>query len=338
MLDYSSGMGGQPPPPPPPQLYGQHDVSGDAAAALDPRHAYAPQDPYAQTSSSQSHPSAQYTYGSYSHQSTPDLQRYRDNSSSSLSSHYGVAPGSLYPQPQFASSQSSFSSTASTPVYDLSSLSSFGNVKGPYPSHGESSLGYAAPAADPSSSLYPDHGLDRRGSNLSLGSNYDAGFQPDYGMYAPHGLQQPPRYTNEQGFEHSPSSADDIQQAIMPGVTNMLQDPVISYDMAASLSLSSTPDPSPDTYTPPLDAIISDTHFQQGVNSGDVEMFMRPILQHYVRAQNRLAFGERTIIVMSSKVAQKSYGTEKRYATPLSTLVAYVADVEADFSALRLQL
>lgn len=40
----------------------------------------------------------------------------------------------------------------------------------------------------------------------------------------------------------------------------------------------------------------------------------RPYLDQYVRTANRLAFGERTIIVMSSKVAQKSYGTEKRYA------------------------
>lgn len=38
----------------------------------------------------------------------------------------------------------------------------------------------------------------------------------------------------------------------------------------------------------------------------------RPYLDQYIRTQNRLAFGERTVIVMSSKVAQKSYGTEKR--------------------------
>lgn len=38
-----------------------------------------------------------------------------------------------------------------------------------------------------------------------------------------------------------------------------------------------------------------------------------PYLDQYVRTPNRLAFGERTVIVMSSKVAQKSYGTEKRY-------------------------
>jgi recombining binding protein (suppressor of hairless) len=39
----------------------------------------------------------------------------------------------------------------------------------------------------------------------------------------------------------------------------------------------------------------------------------RPYIDQYVRTPNRLAFGERTVIVMSSKVAQKSYGTEKRY-------------------------
>lgn len=40
--------------------------------------------------------------------------------------------------------------------------------------------------------------------------------------------------------------------------------------------------------------------------------FSSPFLDQYVRTPNRLAFGERTVIVMSSKVAQKSYGTEKR--------------------------
>ena len=42
---------------------------------------------------------------------------------------------------------------------------------------------------------------------------------------------------------------------------------------------------------------------------------LRPYLDQYVRTPNRLAFGERTVIVMSSKVAQKSYGTEKRYVS-----------------------
>lgn len=44
-------------------------------------------------------------------------------------------------------------------------------------------------------------------------------------------------------------------------------------------------------------------------------------MDQYVRANNRLAFGERTVIVMSSKVAQKSYGTEKRFLCPPPTAI-----------------
>jgi len=40
---------------------------------------------------------------------------------------------------------------------------------------------------------------------------------------------------------------------------------------------------------------------------------IRPYLSHYAHAPNRLAAGEQTVIVMSSRVAQKSYGNEKRY-------------------------
>jgi hypothetical protein len=47
--------------------------------------------------------------------------------------------------------------------------------------------------------------------------------------------------------------------------------------------------------------------------SHDLWFPIRPYLDQYIRTPNRLAFGERTVIVMSSKVAQKSYGTEKRY-------------------------
>jgi hypothetical protein len=39
----------------------------------------------------------------------------------------------------------------------------------------------------------------------------------------------------------------------------------------------------------------------------------RPHLDQHVRAHNRLAIGERTVVVMSSEVAQKSYGTKKRF-------------------------
>ncbi|CCM01140.1 uncharacterized protein FIBRA_03188 [Fibroporia radiculosa] len=53
----------------------------------------------------------------------------------------------------------------------------------------------------------------------------------------------------------------------------------------------------------------------------DLQTFIRPYLDQYVRSPNRLAFGERTVIVMSSKVAQKSYGTEKRFLCPPPTAI-----------------
>jgi hypothetical protein len=39
---------------------------------------------------------------------------------------------------------------------------------------------------------------------------------------------------------------------------------------------------------------------------------LRPIIQQYLQSKDPMAMGEKTVIIMSSKVAQKSYGTEKR--------------------------
>ncbi|KAG8950977.1 hypothetical protein FRC03_012676 [Tulasnella sp. 419] len=54
-------------------------------------------------------------------------------------------------------------------------------------------------------------------------------------------------------------------------------------------------------------------------DSHDVQSFIRPYLERYINSPNRSAAGECSVIVMSSKVAQKSYGTEKRFLCPPPT-------------------
>ncbi|QRV79433.1 transcription factor cbf12 [Ceratobasidium sp. AG-Ba] len=55
--------------------------------------------------------------------------------------------------------------------------------------------------------------------------------------------------------------------------------------------------------------------------SADLQSFIRPYLDQYINSRNRMAMGERSVIVMSSKVAQKSYGSEKRFLCPPPTAV-----------------
>ena len=44
----------------------------------------------------------------------------------------------------------------------------------------------------------------------------------------------------------------------------------------------------------------------------NVKKWFRSHLQNYLLAPNPVAMGERTIVILTGKVAQKSYGTEKR--------------------------
>ena len=55
--------------------------------------------------------------------------------------------------------------------------------------------------------------------------------------------------------------------------------------------------------------------------SADLQSFIRPYLDQYINSRNRMAMGERSVIVMSSKVAQKSYGSEKRFLCPPPTAI-----------------
>ncbi|CAG8474962.1 11623_t:CDS:2 [Ambispora leptoticha] len=52
--------------------------------------------------------------------------------------------------------------------------------------------------------------------------------------------------------------------------------------------------------------------------TNSVEM-MKPIIQQYLSSPNPASLGEKTVMVLTSKVAQKSYGTEKRFLCPPPT-------------------
>ncbi|KAG8757781.1 hypothetical protein FRC14_001491 [Serendipita sp. 396] len=53
----------------------------------------------------------------------------------------------------------------------------------------------------------------------------------------------------------------------------------------------------------------------------EIAQYIRPVLRQYMETRNRIGFGERTVIVMASKVAQKSYGQERRFLCPPPTAI-----------------
>ncbi|KAI8089643.1 uncharacterized protein BX664DRAFT_263008 [Halteromyces radiatus] len=64
-----------------------------------------------------------------------------------------------------------------------------------------------------------------------------------------------------------------------------------------------------------LHAVATARVIQQQVTAAKI----RPIIQLYLQSKDPSAIGEKTVIIMSSKVAQKSYGTEKRKQKSIMT-------------------
>src|SRR5205814_4605186 len=76
---------------------------------------------------------------------------------------------------------------------------------------------------------------------------------------------------------------------------------------------SNTTDPVP--LVTSSSSYVSDVHnINSTTNSRNTAVnIMRPVIQQYLNSSNPAALGEKTVMVLTSKVAQKSYGTEKRF-------------------------
>lgn len=278
------------------------------------------------------HQQQQYGYNEYMYAPPPQPQPlYPDHQT--LASSFDVLGGPPQPQSQQQQQQTPY---ASAPPAQQNGYGA------PPPQHN----GYGAPSAYSNGhghghSAYGDVLMPASSADHRRGAMTAQGFAPDsYGLALPAALSSasmgpsplsqyqdrssyvppppPPQQHVQQTDVNAYAQQTQQQQATAQGT-----DTPSPY---SQMRFSNSPPHDHGSVSSPLNLSVNEELAKLNIHTSasptpDLVTFMRPYLEQYVNAPNRLAFGERTLIVMSSKVAQKSYGTEKRFLCPPPTAV-----------------
>ncbi|GAA5999755.1 hypothetical protein JCM10207_005893 [Rhodosporidiobolus poonsookiae] len=183
------------------------------------------------------------------------------------------------------------------------------------------------PALQPQQAYYaPSTSPD----GLAIAPDGTVGLGLEMGVEEMHLANQPPHsLPHRPSIPHTPTSASGIV-AIAPAAFGGVASSFAAYqqDLSGASSLASTPGYYGDVSHPPQPA-HSHAHYLSHASSSsslhhmgyahasdDPKRRLEREIREYLSAENRLDYGERTIVVMNPKIAQRSYGTEKRLLAP----------------------